>query len=235
MKSSRRSRRWAKGKRELERGWPSQWSCVGPHSDVKPCLSVPVLMRSLVGWQEGEVDVSPDVLYAPCPTPPESASVRPATPGLLPALLPRASGRWLARSLHPTLQAPPTTAGRECGSEGKAPDLLRVGAWLLAPGFHLPHAVWPLFHTGRRNPAGSWPSQSSRGGPWPLRHTCGPVPTPLPGHSSCTAATGRARAIVPGLTSRPPWRLPPRECCAPLPTAAGLDTFLLGPRAGAGS
>jgi len=66
MKSSRRSRRWAKGKRELERGWPSQWSCVGPHSDVKPCLSVPVLMRSLVGWQEGEVDVSPDVLCAPC-------------------------------------------------------------------------------------------------------------------------------------------------------------------------
>src|SRR5260370_19258055 len=32
-------RTW-KGKRELERGWPSQWSCVGPHSDVKPCLSM---------------------------------------------------------------------------------------------------------------------------------------------------------------------------------------------------
>src|SRR5260370_34583189 len=32
-------RTW-KGKRELERGWPSQWSCVGPHSDVKPWLSM---------------------------------------------------------------------------------------------------------------------------------------------------------------------------------------------------
>ncbi len=48
-------RTW-KGKRELERGWPSHRSCVSPHSDVTPCLSVHVLMRSLLGWQEDEVD-----------------------------------------------------------------------------------------------------------------------------------------------------------------------------------
>jgi len=41
------------------RGWPSHWSCVGPQRDVKPCLSVPVLMRSLLGWQEDEVDRLP--------------------------------------------------------------------------------------------------------------------------------------------------------------------------------
>src|SRR5438105_13577297 len=51
-------RTW-KGKRELERGLPSHWSCVGPQRDVKPCLSVPVLMRSLLGWQEDEVDRLP--------------------------------------------------------------------------------------------------------------------------------------------------------------------------------
>src|SRR5216683_2437575 len=88
------------------------------------------------------------------PTPPGSATVLPATRGLLPALLPRASGRWLARGVPPTLQAPPTTAGKEGGSAGKAPDLLRVGALLLAPGVHLPHAVRPPFHTEGRNPAG---------------------------------------------------------------------------------
>ena len=38
---------------------PSHWSCVGPQRDVKPCLSVPVLMRSLLGWQEDEVDRLP--------------------------------------------------------------------------------------------------------------------------------------------------------------------------------
>ena len=32
-------RTW-KGKRELERGWPSHRSCVSPHSDVTPCLSL---------------------------------------------------------------------------------------------------------------------------------------------------------------------------------------------------
>src|SRR2546421_2297133 len=140
------------------------------------------------------------------PTLPGSATVLLATQCLLPALLPRVSGRWPARCAHPMLQAPPTTAGRECGSEGKAPDVLRVVAWLLVPGFHLLHAARPLFHTDRRNPA-AWPPQSSRGGPWPLRHTCKPVPTLLSGHSSCTTATGRARAIVPCLTSLP-WRLP---------------------------
>src|SRR5205814_7361669 len=114
--------------------------------------------------------------------------------------------------------APPTTAGKECGSEGKAPDVLRVFAWLLAPGVHPPHAGRPLFHTDERNPAGSLPYLSSRGGPWPSRHTCGPVPTALPRRSSCTAATGRARAIVRGQTSRP-WLLPLRAGCAPLPTA----------------
>src|SRR5712692_7287688 len=82
-----------------------------------------------------------------------------------------------------------TTAGRECGSEGKAPDLLRVVAWLLAPGFHLPHAARPPFHTEGRNPTGLLPDPSSRVRPWPARHTCGPVPTALPRHSSCTAAT----------------------------------------------
>src|SRR5439155_14860943 len=40
----------------LECGWPSPWGCFGPHRDVKPCLHVPVLMRSLVGWHEDEVD-----------------------------------------------------------------------------------------------------------------------------------------------------------------------------------
>src|SRR5579863_7954460 len=123
------------------------------------------------------------------PTPPGSATVLLATQGLLPALLPRVSGRWLARGVPPTLQAPPTTAGKECGSAGKAPDLLRVGAWLLAPGVHLPHAARPPFHTAGRNPTGSWSYQSSRGGQWPARHTCGPVPTVRLRRSSCTAAT----------------------------------------------
>src|SRR5258708_369095 len=129
-------------------------------------------------------------------TPPGSATVLPATPCLLPALLPRVNGQWPARCVHPTRPAPPTTAGRECGSEGKAPDVLRVVAWLLAPGFHPPHAGRPLFHTDERNPAGSWPDPSSRVRPGPARHTCGPVPTARPRRSSCTAATGWARAMI---------------------------------------
>src|SRR5216683_5134174 len=95
------------------------------------------------------------------PTPPGSATVLPATPYLLPALLPRASGRWPARGVPPTLQALPSTAGKERGSAGKAPDLLPVGAVLLAPAAHLPHAARLPFHTVGRNPTGSWPSHSS--------------------------------------------------------------------------
>src|SRR5713226_8154230 len=123
------------------------------------------------------------------PTPPGSASVLPATRGLLPALPPRASGRWPARGVPPTLQAPPTTAGKEGGSAGKAPDLLPVVAWLLALSAHPPHAARPPFHTAGRNPTGSWPYPGSRGGLWPARHTYGPVPTARPRRSSCTAAT----------------------------------------------
>src|SRR5229473_4778202 len=113
--------------------------------------------------------------HTPSPTPPGSATVPLATPCLRPVLLPRVSGRWLACYVPPTPKAPPTTAGKERGSAGKAPDLLPVVALLLAPGVHLPHAARPPFHTAGRNPAGSWPYHSSRGGPWPSRHTCGPV------------------------------------------------------------
>src|SRR6266536_3396818 len=90
--------------------------------------------------------------HTPLPTPPGSATVLPASPCLRPALRPRVSGRWLARVVPPTRRAPPTTAGKEGGSAGKAPDLLRVGALLLEPGFHPPHAARPPFHTDRRNP-----------------------------------------------------------------------------------
>src|SRR2546421_12380531 len=128
--------------------------------------------------------------HTPFPTPPGSAIVLPTTPGLRPALLPRVSGRWLARGVPPTRRAPPTTAGKECGSAGKAPDLLPVAARLLAPGVHPPHAARPPFHTDARNLAGSWPDPSSRVRPWPARHRCGPVPTARPPRSSCTAATG---------------------------------------------
>src|SRR6266849_9084229 len=122
------------------------------------------------------------------PTPPGSATVLPATPCLLPALLPRVTGRWLARCVPPTLQASPTIAGREGGSAERVPDVLRVGALLLAPAAHLPHAVRPPFHSESRNPAGSWPDPGSRVRPWPARHTYGPVPTARPRRSSCTAA-----------------------------------------------
>src|SRR5712691_7866012 len=119
------------------------------------------------------------------PTPPGSATVLPATQSLRPALLPRVTGRWLARGIPPTLIAPPATAGKEYGSAGKAPDLLRVVAWPLAPSAHLPRAARPPFHTDGRNPTGLWSDQSSRGGPWPARHTYGPVPTARLQRSSC--------------------------------------------------
>src|SRR3954470_23597582 len=82
----------------------------------------------------------------PCPTPPGSASVRPATPGLQPALLPGASGRWPARSLPPTRKAKPPTAGRVGGSADWTPDVPPVAALLLALASHPPHAARPPFH-----------------------------------------------------------------------------------------
>src|SRR2546421_12735769 len=89
------------------------------------------------------------------PTPPGSASVRPATPGLRPALLPRASGRWLARSVPPTLQAPPPSAGRAGGSADWTRDVPPVAALLLALASHPHLAVRLPFQNERRNPAGS--------------------------------------------------------------------------------
>src|SRR5213080_186918 len=89
--------------------------------------------------------------HTPCPTPPGSASVRRASRGLRPALLPRASGRWPARSPHPTLKAKPPTVGRAGGSADWLPHVPPVAAPLLAPGAHPPLAARPLFHTDRGN------------------------------------------------------------------------------------
>src|SRR5258708_490961 len=168
------------------------------------------------------------------PTPPGSASVLPATRGLLPALLPRAGGRWPARSAHPSLPVPPTTAGRQCGSADWVPHVLPVVALLLALGVPPPHAARPPFHTGGRNQTRAMPHPRSCEQRWLARHSGRRLGTPLPQHSSCTAATGRARAGVGCLTPRPRL-LPLREAPAPLPTAARLDTSLPEPRAGAGS
>src|SRR5437763_2705695 len=136
--------------------------------------------------------------HTPCPTPPGSASVRPATPGLRPALLPGASGRWPARSLHPTLQAKPPPAGRAGGSAGSVPDVAPVAALLLSPGAHPPHAARLPFHTEGRDPDQSSCVQRS-----PSRHSGRPVPTLLSGHNACTAATKSAHGFVEGLTSLP--------------------------------
>src|SRR5712692_8563302 len=135
------------------------------------------------------------------PTPPESAIVLPATRGLLPPGLPRASGQWPAHSALPTLPALPTSAGREGGSADWSPDVPRVVALLLAPDSHPLHAVRLPFHTDDRNPARSMPHQNSCVWRWPSRHSGGLLPTPLPRHSACTVATGRIRAKVRGLTS----------------------------------
>src|SRR5260370_16748543 len=86
------------------------------------------------------------------PTPRGSASVLPATRGLLPALLPRAGGRWPARSAHPSLPVPPTSAGRQCGSADWFLHVLPVVVLLLAPGVPPPHAPSTLVHTGGINP-----------------------------------------------------------------------------------
>src|SRR2546421_6213493 len=160
--------------------------------------------------------------HTPCPTPPGSATVLWATPGLVPGGRPRTGGRWPARSLHPTLKAKPPTAGRECASAGSVPDVPPVGRLLLAPGAHPPHAVRPPFHSESRNPGCLLPHYGSCVQRWPSRHTGRLVATPLPRHSSCTAATGRSRGRARALSSRPRL-LPLRDFCAPLPTAVRRD------------
>src|SRR2546423_4652659 len=165
--------------------------------------------------------------HTPCPTPPESASVRPATPGLRPSLLPRASGRWPARSAPPTRKAKPPTANRGGGSADWFPHVPPVAALLLAPGVHPPHAARPPFHTEGRNPAGSMPHHGACGGRWPSQHSCRLLPTPLPGHSAYTTAKKPTHAKARGLTSLQrllPLRGPP----APLPTAARLERYSPG-------
>src|SRR5258708_4838928 len=166
--------------------------------------------------------------------PPGSATVLLATRYLLPPGRPRANGRWPVLSAHSMLPAPPTTAGRECGSEGKVPDVPPVDAPLLSPGSHVPHAVRPPFHNEGRNPARSMPHQGSRVGGRPSRHTSRLVPTAQPQHSACTAAKGRSREMVRGLTSLPRL-LPLLAYCLPLPTVARLDTYSPAQGEGPGS
>src|SRR4051794_39020855 len=122
------------------------------------------------------------------PTPPGSATVLPASRALQPALLPRVTGRWLAHSAPPTRPAPPTSAGRAGGSADWLPHVLPVVALLLAPGVHPPHAARPLFHTDGRNQTRAIPHQRSCEGRWLARHSDRLLATPLPQHSSCTAA-----------------------------------------------
>src|SRR5438270_11305438 len=167
-------------------------------------------------------------------TPPGSATALLANPGLRPALLPRVTGRWPAHSAHPTRPAKPSTASRAGGSADWLPHVLPVVALLLSPGVHPPHTAMPPFHTDGRNQTRPMSHQRSCERRWLARHSGRRLATPLPQHSSCTAAQGQARAEVAGLTPRP-WLLPLRGALAPLPTAAGLDTSLPGSRAGAGS
>src|SRR2546421_4759148 len=88
--------------------------------------------------------------HTPSPTPPGSASVRPATPGLRPALLPRASGRQPAPAAPPTLKAKPLSTGRGGGSADWVLDASPVAVLLLALASHPHHAVRLPFHNERR-------------------------------------------------------------------------------------
>src|SRR2546423_15291237 len=76
--------------------------------------------------------LAPPLPYTTFPTLPGSAIVLLATRSLLPALLPRASGRWPALSPPPRRPALPTTAGRESGGAGRVPGVPPVGELLLS-------------------------------------------------------------------------------------------------------
>src|SRR5216684_3667414 len=171
--------------------------------------------RLLAGFKgDGRLHLGRAALPGESAAPPESANASPHP-------------RCPPRSARPTRRESPTSAGRERGSVDWVLSVPPAGALLLAPGARPLHVARPLFHTDDRNPVQSLPHQRACVWRWPSRHSGRPLPTLLTGYSACTAASGRARAMLRGLTS-PQGLLPLRGPPAPLPTAAWLDTYSPG-------